>query len=1189
MKLNEERSYEKLMEILDGLDLTEENRQLAAKYFHPAEAENPALLEKAVLQDFSGLAEENQRKSASYVEQCAKRKRTEEMGRYIRFTAAVGGSTAYYLLSRHLYRFWSMEGTADVLTKEQKAAMMAEGMVWNQYQLSYRCTKQLSDMEKKTPGVLYRAMGLCCQKYDNARVLLGALYLNTRKPAEKKGGMLKGIFGRSQEAEDSELGKAREFLEKNFIDSLENLFDTQGISPEELEALQKFAKEAAPDTPISPEISRIAASRGKGISSYLTLFLSGCAFLAYGHSERFSVFLRLLAALNPENVLSACRDMSGDSWFAALREELERILPAAPERYIRWYLDRRDEEGLKRFAGRCPRETRTVAEQASTEDYQFLMRQVQKGNPALFKEMDASYSGAYQTKMADELVEGMTNGRAEARQYLLGEEELPALYPYVNNWRGEYNYNYQRFQKLKSLQKNGGRMFRRGLILESLRMQGTYFIQNVLSYRGKKDDEAYRKNREEQMEYLVRIFEKEGLPVRYQADAIEGIYSCYYSDNDKKVLLDASVEVLSRRGKEHAEEFREALKTSTAIGRGICLRVLNCSWQEEKEVIFSSAMDSSKQVKEVLASVCAAHREGEPEIRALLDSRKLQERELAVSVMRQWGIGDFREELKKALDREKSKKLKGILEDCLGVKSGSEGEQKQKTPEELVAEVLKGGKKRKAAWAYETPFSAVHKKDGTEASEEYMQALLVSYADLSVPGLSSGGARLSKELEETELHQYMSELLDKWLEAGAEAKKKWVLYAVSVHGGEEIVPVFWKQIQEWPQHARGAMAAEAVKALALNGSSQALLLVDQISRKFKFRQVKLAAGEALEFAASSLGISRAELEDRIVPNLGFDESFKRIFDYGTRSFSVYLTPALELEVYDGEEKKLKNLPAPGKRDQEEQATAAYGEYKQLKKQLKTVISNQKLRLEQALIGERIWKAEAWKELFVNNPVMHQFAIGLIWGIYEEGALKETFRYMEDGSFNTLEEEELELPEEGSIGLVHPIELSEEELEDWKEQLSDYEITQPIEQLERRVYRISEEEKEAEELTRFGGMLLNGLSLSGKLQGMGWYRGSVQDGGVYDTFYREDAAMAVELEFSGSFVGDENDDVTVYGAAFYKSGTVKRGSYVYDKIKPENRFRLGEVSPRYFSEIVLELSKATASSQEKLDYPQCKER
>ena len=104
------------------------------------------------------------------------------------------------------------------------------------------------------------------------------------------------------------------------------------------------------------------------------------------------------------------------------------------------------------------------------------------------------------------------------------------------------------------------------------------------------------------------------------------------------------------------------------------------------------------------------------------------------------------------------------------------------------------------------------------------------------------------------------------------------------------MPLFKKQIEEWPQHARGAMAAEAVKALALNGSAQALLLVDQISRKFKFRQVKEAAGSALDEAAVSLGVSRAELEDRIVPDLGFGEDMGRTFDYGPRSFQVYLTP-----------------------------------------------------------------------------------------------------------------------------------------------------------------------------------------------------------------------------------------------------------------------------------------------------------
>ena len=282
------------------------------------------------------------------------------------------------------------------------------------------------------------------------------------------------------------------------------------------------------------------------------------------------------------------------------------------------------------------------------------------------------------------------------------------------------------------------------------------------------------------------------------------------------------------------------------------------------------------------------------------------------------------------------------------------------------------------------------------------------------------------------------------------------------------------------------------------------------------------------------------------------------------------------------------MPSPGKKDDPEKAAEAYADFKQLKKQLKTVAANQKLRMEQAMSAERLWNVGQWKALFVKNPVMHQFAIGLIWGIYENGSLKETFRYMEDGSFNTVDEEEYDFPEEGMAGLVHPIELSEEERNAWKEQLADYEVTQPIEQLDRPVYRIREEEKGKNELTRFGGKLLNGLSLSGKLQSMGWYRGSVQDAGVYTDFYREDGNLGVELEFSGSYVGDENEEVTVYGAVFYKAGTVARGSYVYDTVKDENRYTLDQVPPRYFSEIILQLARATASSQEQLAYPECRQ-
>ena len=210
-----------------------------------------------------------------------------------------------------------------------------------------------------------------------------------------------------------------------------------------------------------------------------------------------------------------------------------------------------------------------------------------------------------------------------------------------------------------------------------------------------------------------------------------------------------------------------------------------------------------------------------------------------------------------------------------------------------------------------------------------------------------------------------------------------------------------------------------------------------------------------------------------------------------------------------------------------------------------------------------------KTVIVENPIMHQFAIGLIWGIYEDKKLIRTFRYMEDGSFNTEEEEEFELPdgcdntkEVSRIGLAHPVELSDESIEAWKTQLEDYEITQPIEQLLRPVYHMTEEEAEEKSMERFGGCILNDLSLHGKMQNMGWYRGQAEDAGIFYYYYREDKEQGLhaELNFSGSYVGGQNEDVTVLDVTFNK--------------------KIGELPERYFSEIVMQTAMATSSSQER---------
>ena len=244
--------------------------------------------------------------------------------------------------------------------------------------------------------------------------------------------------------------------------------------------------------------------------------------------------------------------------------------------------------------------------------------------------------------------------------------------------------------------------------------------------------------------------------------------------------------------------------------------------------------------------------------------------------------------------------------------------------------------------------------------------------------------------------------------------------------------------------------------------------------------------------------------------------------------------------------------------------------------MKITVTSQRARLEMALSTAREWSIPAWEQLFVKNPLMHQFAIGLIWGVYEEGKLVQSFRYMEDGSFNTADEEEYELKEDGKIGLVHPVELTKEEKETWEQQLEDYEIAQPFEQLKRSVYTVTKEEEGMQKLTRFDEKTINDLSLGSRLTGLGWYRGSVIDGGGFYTYYREDkeTGLGVELHFSGSYVGGSNEDVTIYDARFYKAGTIARGSYMYDEADKDKALFLRDVPARYFSEIVWQLTKAT---------------
>ena len=704
-------------------------------------------------------------------------------------------------------------------------------------------------------------------------------------------------------------------------------------------------------------------------------------------------------------------------------------------------------------------------------------------------------------------------------------------------------------------------------------------------------------------EKFLESMKRGGLDIAHRLKTACAVYDNLWSEKETcHYMLE---KVFTRELGEKKQETIQAFSNAPVSGRILGLVIFDKQAEQYKEELFAYFGETSKQVKEELVNLFADHEEwGADVLSVLKTSKKAGERELAAAVIGKYKhTENYQEDLQEAYEKEKSKKVADVIKEVLKAggaaacdeSDGQEmGTQTAVTAQSYVKECHKGGKKRSLAWLYAEPMPQVHflaesdstTLDGTDgalqtADEEYMQAVLLSYAGMPVPGVNSEVHVLTDPLNRQELAGFMDILFDRWMSAGAEAKKKWVLYAAAIHGGTKIVPRLQHQINEWAAASRGAIAAEAVKALSLNDSPTALLIVDGIARKYKFKQVKKAAQDALQFAAAQLNLTVEELADRIVPDLGFDERMERHFDYGNRQFTVRISPSLEIEVTNDAGKKLKTLPAVGKQDDETKATAALTEFKELKKQMKTTVKNQTLRMELALSIDRRWSVENWQKLFVKNPIMHQFAISLIWGYYEDNTLKQTFRYMEDGTFNTVDEEEYKLTGNGTVGLLHPIEMEKEEIEAWKEQLSDYEITQSVMQLDRPVYAVEEKERGQKHLERFGGKILNGLSLAGKLTGFGWSKGIPQDGGVYAEFYRKDveADYGVELRFSGSYIGDENEEVTVYDASFYHLADLDGRGWKYNLKEDAKALKLEEVSPRYFSEVINQLTKATASSKE----------
>ena len=404
--------------------------------------------------------------------------------------------------------------------------------------------------------------------------------------------------------------------------------------------------------------------------------------------------------------------------------------------------------------------------------------------------------------------------------------------------------------------------------------------------------------------------------------------------------------------------------------------------------------------------------------------------------------------------------------------------------------------------------------------------------------------------DEKSLKEMAVRLYGLWIEAGFNVKQKGILALLSSVASYTELSDMSKQAIAWEKEGRKKPMEYMINALSLNPSKYAVMALNNVMTKAKKNKTKTMAEEQLNKIAKNLDTDLDSLLDSVISNLGFDTNGEMLLDYGSRKFKVTIDQHKGAIVLTDEKgKTLRSLPKPNKSDDIDAAEKAKEEYKAVREEYKNIIANHTFKLAKYMASGKTWSADQWKDMYCHNPILRSFAVSLVWGEYAGNNLMKAFRYMEDGTLNTSDEEEYDLSQDATVMLVHPCDLAADELREWKEQLDNYEVKQPFEQLDAQVYTPDEKYASATERSDFPGEVYT-YSAMNVMKKYGW---TVSGDQQYD-YSNIDGSVRARLTYSDIFYSEMT---SLTKLEFFKDGTTAT---------------FGSVPIRFYSSVMCHLKK-----------------
>lgn len=466
-----------------------------------------------------------------------------------------------------------------------------------------------------------------------------------------------------------------------------------------------------------------------------------------------------------------------------------------------------------------------------------------------------------------------------------------------------------------------------------------------------------------------------------------------------------------------------------------------------------------------------------------------------------------------------------------------------------------------AKWVDEKKLGSVVFKGGKKADIDTVRFLLhrqTRIADIAPEAEVRGAYAL---IDREKSAAFASKLLAGAIKnGGVSAKNRFALTLVGMLGNDDVI----EPLEELALETN----LNAATTLGLLGTYEAARALDRVIKKFrtKYPNVREAAQDAFDQIAETLGISRFELADSMIPDFGFTKGEGQI-TLGKVKARVVFGDDRKLAFYD----KDKPIKSPGKGLAGKQKEAL----EELRDEVDSATRMLKGNLEYYMVSGRRWAADKWKAFFLGNPLAKVFARSLIWS-----ANGTAFRIAEKDALLDRDGKPVTLAKGTEVALVHPLDIDANTRAAWQAILDEANLTPPFAQMLRAVFSPKDDDRTKTISFEFENKELAGLTFKSRAERLGWRRGSVVDGGAVSAYRKLFERHQIE-----AFIGTENlavqsydgGEVTLEQLFFVKAGSVVTGSYTYNEPKDQSDQRLiklGDLPSIVYSETIADLHAVT---------------